>query len=776
MMEMSDLLEVLPPDKVLFDDIVYEQIKRKMKKIRVQLKMCCRSDGKIVFNLDIRGVSHKEHLQLEFTKQELCLMRMEEIQENLKKNSVCQCFNRNYFPSLVYTRLFILICSAGGVGAEAKCVKIPLLQPGNINSAMTLNKLRLCIHQHVAKPEELKHWPVRSVQPDSMYSGERMYLCLTKFAFVVMVNYHILHFHPFYSSLIAVTSNEAVMTVTITVQDKSYAASQRNFSLAKKLEFQTANCAVVEKSFRDMIDHSIVSVQEPSSHLNIFHSELSASFTLGTSDSNMIIPHSFDNNNSGTSTSSNGHVVSLWNDNEPLPSPHHTFLGTTHTNGSVSRSDSTGVVTIHHSDTSLVARGPNMQVANNDGKLMNSREENVSKVKPLNVPNKLDLPGAVKNVSMTTDQTSPTSCAWGLSDPGRGARPTISLLNLDGLVRDDFDINSINIQDNLLYRPTFLSKEEGSLLPLPPPCTSNSQPHGIFIMPSQLKSFHDSDDGETVPKLFERQGLLRSRSFVDLTGDTSPHFYVNVAQELSSRSSIHDDSVFMYYHFYYNLGLVSYGRMSKKIKRQKRISHELTDVDMNLLENHQHWFDKDFKERKKDIKYCKLMNIRPNTEVETPVKLVRDPQATEEDDHYWTQSELCFTLQLILQETQSGMAMFEQIRNSLDLSAHQLMQIQTLLSLYPAENNWRVLAEYVGLTISDISIIEHFCYTYRELAAKVIIAYWMRQSGCHGQVNCPTFCRDSLSEFLQQYDRQDVLTVLRTSHGELNMEDQVTHF
>jgi hypothetical protein len=176
--------------------------------------------------------------------------------------------------------------------------------------------------------------------------------------------------------------------------------------------------------------------------------------------------------------------------------------------------------------------------------------------------------------------------------------------------------------DNLSYFPdheetalSFFSVEEADSLPPPPPCTSFSHPFAEFhhrpapqpsldsIVEDKLAVLEDLE----IPERQPLRGLLRSHSYQNLKEeeDGAVHQYINIAQEMSSRNSVHDD--FPYYRFYYNVGMirVMYARMSKKLKRRNRLSKEMRSIDFNKLEDHERWYDRDFKIRSKDLKFCK---------------------------------------------------------------------------------------------------------------------------------------------------------------------------
>lgn len=70
--------------------------------------------------------------------------------------------------------------------------------------------------------EELKHWQVTVARCGQMLEGEKVYLCLTKNALIVVLNYHILHYHNFFSSQISVNCVPDNNQVEFSVHDKTY--------------------------------------------------------------------------------------------------------------------------------------------------------------------------------------------------------------------------------------------------------------------------------------------------------------------------------------------------------------------------------------------------------------------------------------------------------------------------------------------------------------------------------------------------------------------------
>lgn len=381
---------------------------------------------------------------------------------------------------------------------------------------------------------------------------------------------------------------------------------------------------------------SLLYPQGPSAHFNIRHSELSASAAPGTtSDNVVIIPHQkmwHDNNNSGSTSGSNGWVTSAKVDNvvmfhEPVPhKPEEMLLAhqTASSNGSIPGSGNSAGVFVSHAEVSRVAERPKDLTLHKRGSAGNVAEGMVREAAPAG-DNADVKDGHAKKAS--TLEPSPSQHRMNkesnYSDPGRLSsqhghtplKPIASGSNFDQLSPDE-----IGGFDNLSYFPdheetalSFATNEEADSLPPPPPCTSFSHPFAMFphrpAPEPPLESVAENMDPEglLVPERLPLLGLLRSCSFQNLKEDEdrAVHMYVNIAQEMSSRNSVHDD--FPYYRFYYNVGMIRimYARMSKKLKRRNRLSKEMTNIDFNKLEDHERWYDRDFKIRSKDLKFCK---------------------------------------------------------------------------------------------------------------------------------------------------------------------------
>lgn len=419
----------------------------------------------------------------------------------------------------------------------------------------------------------------------------------------------------------------------------------------------------IEKSFQDMMRKSGRATQSPNPHFNILHSDLSSSFTPGTtSDNIMIIPHVFENNNT-SSSGSNGHipgqtqvlsprvdekVQNVWPDFTPAPHVPH-VVGHSMSNGSAGHSLPTVVVV--ESSPQFTARGPDAGLVvfeNNASLEAGSRQHDTLVKRPVEsesrdvtdslsdsqkrkkqpAAGKPDISGKHSNCDINDrPHTLPVQESKTSLKPPTAHSPSEAKGYSDGAdlskkpqARNRFSMGGSFVVDNYLITmttsPSFVLDDEAESLPLPPPCIATSRPHADFgdlsVRYPPVVTTIGSDETAVkeppTPILPRRKPLLRSQSFTKLTDDSMlNNFYVNLTQELSSRNSIHDDSIYSFYRFYFNLGLVrvSPGRMSKKIDRRKRLSKQLPNLDFNKLEDHEQWYDRDFKGRNKDLTFCK---------------------------------------------------------------------------------------------------------------------------------------------------------------------------
>ncbi|KAL4239877.1 hypothetical protein ACF0H5_000677 [Mactra antiquata] len=760
---------------ILYDDTLYHKINNKLKQLRVELRRGIANDGSKVFKLDIRGVKHKYQFSLDFSPRELCFLQMQERQDFVKSSSCWSCIDRNYYPSMVYSRILLVLYLEADDDNEAKCIKVPFIQRGNMNSVTKLRKLHQCIMNNCVSADELKHWSVYVVRCGDKSPGQSVYLCLTKYAFIIIHEYSINHYHAYHNSEISIHCSHEHHQIQFTIHDstlREFSGATENFSLHKVYTFKTYQTEHIERSFNDLRrKSSYLPKHIPAPHYNIHHSELSASVQIGTTSDNVtIVPHKplwNDNNNSGSDSLVDASFDKLLNTIDPpfahTPSWHSNlaYLSTS-SNGSV---PGMGVVEIGdlfatHNDVirhSAIARASRDKWPD-DGDIDNTEtiDSDAGGGGDGRIEVEFNIEATKDEVMNTALEDCPSPHLPQYSDPLNTAtsktlthKKKSSLPDMEHLFRD----NSV---DTL----RFVTEEEASDLPPPPPCPAFSQPFGEFPKKSEYLTnieYHSSpirfhDEPNVVP------ALRRFKSFLDVPEQVNIQHYVNVSQKIFSQGSIHDD--FPYYRFYYNVGMIrsEYSRVSqrKKLQRINRLSKELRKVDLNDLDIHEQWYDRDFTDRYRDSKFCQIYNIRQEQETYSDIY-----SRVEEDDPYWTQNDLCITIQRLLEEEPKDYTLFTEVQNALDLTAEQLMEVQILLSLVPAIVDWKNLAEFIGLTSGDISIIEHFCYTYRKLSTNVVLVHWLFKTNKHDDIlPCN---RDSLLYFVKENNRRDVLGLIPVS-------------
>lgn len=360
--------------------------------------------------------------------------------------------------------------------------------------------------------------------------------------------------------------------------------------------FRTSQWQVIERSIRDLVINSQQSSQGPSAHFNIQHSETSASVVPGsTSDNVMVLSHIFENDNSGSS-SSNGNVPR--ETHFPQPHLHHSQYSSS-SNGCIPRTQTVSVET-HQTDSgpSLHERGTahsNVIDGVKGGKA--KRKSSVNKDKNIPILHKLSLDYSSttpKQVVPVLSRDSDPATAVGSRWPPSSKSPSDGGIDNPGFV--------LHIEE---VTPAFAEGPELDLPP-PPPCSAFSEPHAEFSTPLHPPRQCVRQDDSTQDR--RQSHMLRSNSFMFLNEESIlmlDHSYVNMVQELSSKCSVHDDSV--YFRYYYNIGFIKavYSRMSKKLRRRHRLSKKIGTVDFNKLENHERWYDRDYKIRAQDEKFCK---------------------------------------------------------------------------------------------------------------------------------------------------------------------------
>ena len=68
-------------------------------------------------------------------------------------------------------------------------------------------------------------------------------------------------------------------------------------------------------------------------------------------------------------------------------------------------------------------------------------------------------------------------------------------------------------------------------------------------------------------------------------------------------------------------------------------------------------------------------------------------------------------------------------------------------------------------------MIEHFCYTYKHLAAEVVLSHWVMQQK-RGKLLNKQCTRENLFSFLEDMGREDILNHIRASGRRENEQMQ----
>ena len=82
-----------------------------------------------------------------------------------------------------------------------------------------------------------------------------------------------------------------------------------------------------------------------------------------------------------------------------------------------------------------------------------------------------------------------------------------------------------------------------------------------------------------------------------------------------------------------------------------------------------------------------------------------------------------------------------------------------------------ILSYFAGLVSEDIAVIEHFCYTYKHLAAEIVLAHWVMQQKRGKSLN-KQCTRDNLLLFLEDMGRDDILNHIKASSRRENEQMQ----
>ncbi|XP_076072633.1 uncharacterized protein LOC143044476 [Mytilus galloprovincialis] len=210
--------------------------------------------------------------------------------------------------------------------------------------------------------------------------------------------------------------------------------------------------------------------------------------------------------------------------------------------------------------------------------------------------------------------------------------------------------------------------------------------------------------------------------------------------------------------YYKNLGWVRYSNNRVKIlqrfHRQRHLGLNITDVDFEVVNKHEKWWDNEFKMCEEDDIF--MRTTRSNVCHKTAVS----------ETEYWN-GDLCLTVQLLMERKSPKLSM------DLDLSWSQLCAVIIHLSLdqTPAcmKKDWRDFAEKLGLNCRDIEIIQYFCYTQREWPARVVLCHWKLLSSKYE--NARAFNFYNLRNFLLELGRHDILKIV--NYSETNCFERV---
>ena len=422
-----------------------------------------------------------------------------------------------------------------------------------------------------------------------------------------------------------------------------------DFSLSTSYVFQSPHAKSIEASLLSLLKHTENKFIVPRPHFSIHHGESASGFIPGTSSENFsITPHCTNPDCHDSSGShSNGHIPSdprrlsdnIFVHSHPAPAAH--FQGSTSSNGQVHGSGSatfvkeftqgSRIVETHSSsvtaeiemnnNTVLLRRGaPDTKIVNvNANMIMAKRPEtlgNVSmvvdsskvvdecKTRVKQCPSPPQKHGSLSPSKELCDSSPIIKSVFGI----KSQRFSAGDADLEGLDFVEFNFEEEDLEEEDL---------DLSLQPPPTPCVNIAHPVQQFRykppapLPKPGTYTEETDSGNSnkyihplprKPKAF----LMRSQSF-DMLNDShlSAHSYVNVELQSVQMRNIHDDPP--YFRFYYNYGFVRMmdARMSKKIERRSRLSSYIDNIDFNLLDKHEMWYDRCYKSRDKDLKYLK---------------------------------------------------------------------------------------------------------------------------------------------------------------------------
>ncbi|KAJ8318547.1 hypothetical protein KUTeg_003638 [Tegillarca granosa] len=231
--------------------------------------------------------------------------------------------------------------------------------------------------------------------------------------------------------------------------------------------------------------------------------------------------------------------------------------------------------------------------------------------------------------------------------------------------------------------------------PLPTPCPQSEASE--FVSPNTYPKSSRNSEYEYIKPL--PKGVLRSQSYVNL----KYHCLQDLKKDRSTEN-VYSDSDNYYRIYYKNTGWIRYHKpsMRRKIRRRSRLSTEIEDVNFDVLDRHEMWFDQSFQGRDGDERYRRVGKIYSHPQ-QLPINIHNN------DDQYWN-SDLCLTIQYIMEDKKP------KLTEIFDLSFKQMVGVCVHLSVEQnvGAKDWRYLAEYLELentfsreTVSAPHLMEH---------------------------------------------------------------------
>ncbi|KAK3594234.1 hypothetical protein CHS0354_027349 [Potamilus streckersoni] len=723
--------------KFLYHGVLYTRINSKLRKILIQFHQYEKRsivEDNTVFRLTVKGIKHSFYHEVEFKAGDLCFQLREEHQEFPSRDSnLCNCFHRIYYPVENFSCLTVLFAIDAKNGRK-NCVKIQFYQKESQyidreSSETELSKFQASLQRYL-DAGSVQHWQVKVVSCKDCTENEQVYIGVSRNVFLVVDRSFQIRLYAAWSGTFDVKYNVTTKLLEIRISTQASIDNEpgdsKNFFLSSTLKFFTLNGEMIKQCLLEMGKNVDSTHLPPAPHLK--------HMTHHTSGS-----------------SSNGHIPGLTLGNMKTEAMVHFF------NDSMESMQSNGSSMIgpHMSGSAVLFPYP-------------ARANSLFFETDMSLPQQLSINGTASGYIHPTVPRPHHGQSPGLSWPGGFSKKTSTEFTGDSFFGDNF------LEDGLVN--SGFVDDENLAPPLPCPRRPNDPifegPSSVQGVKHNLISFLQT---YYVDARLPRSHLLRaySRDDVSFNSHFMDHTYINVARSTNQASNPFED---VYYRFYYNLGMVQVNitTMRKKIRRRSHLAEVLKDVDFSAFDKHEEWFDKDYKNKESDTSFMKIhkMNIPArNSKSGGTFSRIKDGysrifehlKSPEEDDPYYT-SDLCLCLQRILEMKKPNLA------HIFDLTRRQMNEIHIFLSLVGSDSDWKVLAEKLYLRIVDIGIIEHFCYSYRELASFVLLTHWALLSERQPQFK-PACNRENFIQMIQEMDRKDVLRIMRDSSIANEVED-----